>query len=161
MDGKRAAKSGDADGPDGVAAGTSAKTDPTPYAVISTISPHVSDGEVIPHLSDVGAAIERATAKLAGRGVGVVSTPIYLSVFRANSPDLTLVDLPGITRNPVGDQPKDIYKQIKDMIYQFINPETAVILNVMPATVDFTTCEVHSLDTSERQRELAPLFAAC
>lgn len=32
-------------------------------------------------------------------------------------------------------------RQIKDMIYQFIRPETAVILNVMPATVDFPTCE--------------------
>lgn len=28
------------------------------------------------------------------------------------------------------------------MIYSFISPETAVILNVMPATVDFPTCEV-------------------
>lgn len=119
----------------------SSSSDPAPYAVISIISPNIADGEVIHNLADIGAKIEQATAKLAGRGIGVVSTPIYLSVFRAHSPDLTLVDLPGITRNPIGDQPKDIYKQIKDMIYQFITPETAVILNVMPATVDFPTCE--------------------
>lgn len=84
--------------------------DPSPYAVISIVSPNIHDGDVIHNLADVGRHIEAATAKLAGRGVGVVSTPIYLSVFRHNSPDLTLVDLPGITRNPVGDQPKDIYK---------------------------------------------------
>jgi energy-coupling factor transporter ATP-binding protein EcfA2 len=145
---KKKPSQADLDGPDGGSAPVaSGKQDPAPYAVISTVSPNINDGEIIHNLADVGTAIERATAKLAGRGIGVVSTPIYLSVFRANSPDLTLVDLPGITRNPVGDQPKDIYKQIKDMIYQFINPETAVILNVMPATVDFTTCEV-----SERER---------
>ena len=63
-----------------------------------------------------------------------MSVPILFFLFLSNSP--------GITRNPVGDQPKDIYKQIKDMIYSFISPETAVILNVMPATVDFPTCEV-------------------
>jgi len=112
-----------------------------PYAVISTKSMNVSEGEKIYNLSEVGRYIEDATAQLAGRGVGVVSTPIYLSVFRPNCPDLTLVDLPGITRNPIGDQPKDIYNMIKNMIYKFITPEASVILNVMPATVDFSTCE--------------------
>ena len=48
---------------------------------------------MIHDLSEIGARIEAATAKLAGRGIGVVATPIYLSVFRAHSPDLTLVDL--------------------------------------------------------------------
>lgn len=129
------------DGPASSPASSSSSADPAPYAVISIISPNVQDGELIHNLDEIGARVEAATAKLAGRGIGVVSTPIYLSVFRAHSPDLTLVDLPGITRNPVGDQPKDIYKQIKDMIYKFITPETAVILNVMPATVDFPTCE--------------------
>lgn len=119
---------------------SSASSDPAPYAIISITSPSPADGERI-RLADVGAKVEEMTARLAGRGIGVVPNPIYLSVYRANSPDLTLVDLPGITRNPVGDQPRDIYQQIKAMIYQFIQPETAVILNVMPATVDFPTCE--------------------
>ena len=82
------------------------------YAIISIVSPAPSDGEVIYDLSQIGTKVEQAQAKLAGRGIGVVSKPIYLSVFRAYSPDLTLVDLPGITRNPVGDQPKDIYQSV-------------------------------------------------
>lgn len=92
------------------AAGAAGDADPAPHAVISIVSPNPADGEIIYNLAEVGNRIEAATAKLAGRGIGVVSTPIYLSVYRAHSPDLTLVDLPGITRNPVGDQPKDIYK---------------------------------------------------
>lgn len=90
-------------------------SDPAPYAIISIVSPNAYDGERIDNLADVGARIEQVTAKLAGRGIGVVAEPIYLSVFRAHSPNLTLVDLPGITRNPVGDQPRDIYAQIKSM----------------------------------------------
>jgi replication fork clamp-binding protein CrfC len=56
-------------------------------------------------------------------------------------PDLTMVDIPGITRVPVHDQPDNIYDQIKDIIMDYITPEDSIILNVLPATVDFTTCE--------------------
>jgi GTP-binding protein EngB required for normal cell division len=112
-----------------------------PYAIIG-LSPVGSTGEErISDLSQVGHKIESYTSKLAGKNAGVSNQAIYLSVYRYNSPDLTLVDLPGITRNPIGDQPKDIYKQIVDMIYSYIQPEESVILNVMPATVDFPTCE--------------------
>jgi len=111
------------------------------YAIISIVSPSPQDGETIYDLSQVGPMVEAAQRKLAGHGVGVVAKPIYLSVFRPYSPDLTLIDLPGLCRVPIGDQPKDIYHQIKAMIMHYITPETAVILNVMPATVDFATCE--------------------
>ncbi|GJP35546.1 hypothetical protein CLOM_g20052 [Closterium sp. NIES-68] len=67
--------------------------------------------------------------------------PITLQVKRSGLPDLTLVDLPGITRVPVEDQPKDIYNQVKAMIMHYITPEESVILNVLAAEVDFSTCE--------------------
>lgn len=56
-------------------------------------------------------------------------------------PDLTLVDLPGITRVSVNGQPRTIYEQISRMIMKYIKPEESIILNVLPATVNFTTCE--------------------
>jgi hypothetical protein len=52
-----------------------------------------------------------------------------------------MVDLPGITRVPVHGQPDNIYDQIKDIIMEYITPEESIILNVLSATVDFTTCE--------------------
>ncbi|KAL1330245.1 hypothetical protein HN51_047419 [Arachis hypogaea] len=55
--------------------------------------------------------------------------------------NLTMVDLPGITRVPVHGQPENIYDQIKDIIMEYIRPEESIILNVLSATVDFTTCE--------------------
>ncbi|XP_057747158.1 threonine synthase, chloroplastic-like [Arachis stenosperma] len=55
--------------------------------------------------------------------------------------NLTVVDLPGITRVPVHGEPENIYVQIKDIIMEYIRPEESIILNVLSAIVDFTTCE--------------------
>ncbi|KAG2317145.1 hypothetical protein Bca52824_020267 [Brassica carinata] len=52
-----------------------------------------------------------------------------------------MVDLPGITRVPVKGQPENIYEQISGMIMKYIKPQESIILNVLSATVDFTTCE--------------------
>ena len=41
---------------------------------------------------------------------------LFLRVFSPNLPDFTIVDLPGITRNPHPGQDENIEQQIKDMI---------------------------------------------
>ena len=46
---------------------------------------------------------------------------------------MTLVDLPGITRVPVGDQPNDIERQVREMVLEYIRAPTCVILAVTPA----------------------------
>lgn len=38
---------------------------------------------------------------MAGSEKGISSDPITCTVFSATVPDLTLIDLPGITKNPV------------------------------------------------------------
>lgn len=85
--------------------------------------------------------ISTATEEIAGSGKGISKTPLTLIVKKNGVPDLTMVDLPGITRVPVKDQPEDIYDQIKDIIMEHIKPEESIILNVLSATVDFPTCE--------------------
>ena len=55
--------------------------------------------------------------------------------------NLTLIDLPGLTKVPVGDQPADIEYQIKDMILQFISRESCLILAVTPANADLATSD--------------------
>jgi len=47
----------------------------------------------------------------------------------------------GITRNPVGEQSKTIYEDIVKLINHYIEPPTAVVLHVIPSSVDFTTSE--------------------
>ncbi|KAM5551523.1 hypothetical protein ABKV19_026389 [Rosa sericea] len=97
----------------------------------------------VEHTDEVNIAddIVNATNVIAGGGKGISNTPLTLLVKKNGVPDLTMVDLPGITRVPVHGQPEDIYDQIKDMIMEYIKPEESIILNVLSATVDFTTCE--------------------
>ena len=85
--------------------------------------------------------IVKATNSIAGGGKGISNTPLTLLVKKNGVPDLTMVDLPGITRVPVHGQPENIYDQIKHMIMEYIKPEESIILNVLSATVDFSTCE--------------------
>ncbi|CAI2360447.1 unnamed protein product [Moneuplotes crassus] len=59
--------------------------------------------------------IIRETCRVCGDNKGVSTDPIFLKIFSNNVINLTLVDLPGITKNPVGDQPKDIEKQINTL----------------------------------------------
>ncbi|VFR02838.1 unnamed protein product [Cuscuta campestris] len=82
-----------------------------------------------------------ATDEIAGRGKGISHTPLTLTVKKNGVPDLTMVDLPGITRVPVHGQPEDIYEQISNIIMEYITPEESIILNVLSANVDFSTCE--------------------
>ncbi|CAN6295694.1 unnamed protein product [Urochloa humidicola] len=89
----------------------------------------------------VADAINAATAEIAGDGKGISDAPITLVVRKRGVPDLTLVDLPGITRVPVQGQPDDIYDQIAKIIKDYIAPKESIILNVLSATVDFPTCE--------------------
>lgn len=52
-----------------------------------------------------------------------------------------MIDLPGLTKVAVGDQPVDIEQQIKEMLFQFITKETCLILAVTPANTDLATSD--------------------
>ena len=66
---------------------------------------------------------------------------LYLFDFDTVVLDLTLVDLPGMTKVAVGDQPVDIERQIKDMLYQFITRENCLILAVTPGNSDLANSD--------------------
>ncbi|CAD6202988.1 unnamed protein product [Miscanthus lutarioriparius] len=101
-----------------------------------------SNGRVVTTTeANVADAINAATAEIAGSGKGISDAPITLVVRKRGVPDLTLVDIPGITRVPVQGQPEDIYDQIAKIIKEYIAPKESIILNVLSATVDFPTCE--------------------
>lgn len=59
--------------------------------------------------------------------------------------NLTLIDLPGLTKVPIGDQPADIEHQIKSMIMQFIKRESCLILAVTPANTDLANSDALKL----------------
>lgn len=59
--------------------------------------------------------------------------------------NLTLVDLPGMTKVPIGDQPLDIEHQIRSMILQFIKRDNSLILAVTPANTDLANSDALKL----------------
>ncbi|KAI3960509.1 hypothetical protein MKW98_003008 [Papaver atlanticum] len=91
--------------------------------------------------ASISEAISSATDEITGDGKCISNTPLTLVVKKKGVPDLTMVDLPGITRVPVHGQPEDIYEQINNIIMEYIKPKESIILNVLSATVDFPTCE--------------------
>ena len=55
--------------------------------------------------------------------------------------NLTLVDLPGMTKVPVGDQPPDIEIMIRSMLLQFITKPNCLVLAVSPANSDLANSD--------------------
>lgn len=85
--------------------------------------------------------IEAETDKLTGSNKGVSNKPIRLKIYSPHVLNLTLVDLPGMTRIPVGDQPPDIEKQIRSMILEYISNPNAIILSVSAANTDLANSD--------------------
>ncbi|XP_054844216.1 dynamin-1-like protein isoform X3 [Eublepharis macularius] len=85
--------------------------------------------------------IENETERISGNNKGISPEPIHLKIFSPNVVNLTLVDLPGMTKVPVGDQPKDIEVQIRELILRFISNPNSIILAVTAANTDMATSE--------------------
>lgn len=90
---------------------------------------------------DIRKEIEAETERMSGNNKGISPEPINLKIFSHRVVNLTLVDLPGITKVPVGDQPFDIEQQIKELILNYISNPNSIILAVTPANTDFATSE--------------------
>ncbi|XP_037619569.1 dynamin-2-like isoform X3 [Sebastes umbrosus] len=90
---------------------------------------------------EVRQEIEAETDRITGSNKGISSIPINLRVYSPNVLNLTLIDLPGMTKVAVGDQPHDIEFQIRDMLMQFITKESCLILAVTPANMDLANSD--------------------
>ncbi|XP_069616812.1 interferon-induced GTP-binding protein Mx1-like [Ranitomeya imitator] len=101
--------------------------------------------------SAVEAEVRRAQDIVAGTGKGISQDLITLEIISPNIPDLTLIDLPGITRIALPNQPQDIGRQIKQIIRNYITKQETINLAVVPCNVDIATTEV-----LEMAREVDP-----
>ncbi|XP_060908217.1 dynamin-2-like isoform X4 [Labrus mixtus] len=90
---------------------------------------------------EVRQEIEAETERITGSNKGISPVPINLRVYSPNVLNLTLIDLPGMTKVAVGDQPHDIEHQIRDMLLQFITKESCLILAVTPANTDLANSD--------------------
>lgn len=87
--------------------------------------------------------IEELTDKKAGLKKNIIDDPIILTIKSHTCPDLTVVDLPGITRIRLKDseQGEDIEKVTKGMAERYCKDPLTIILAVISANTDITTSE--------------------
>ncbi|XP_049417776.1 dynamin-3 isoform X4 [Epinephelus fuscoguttatus] len=98
-------------------------------------------GKKFVDFEEVRAEIELETDRITGSNKGISPIPINLRVYSPHVLNLTLIDLPGMTKVAVGDQPVDIEHQIRDMLLQFITKESCLILAVTPANTDLANSD--------------------
>lgn len=85
--------------------------------------------------------ISNETDRMSGTNKGICPEPISLRIYSPKVLSLTLVDLPGMTKVPVGDQPSDIEIQIRDLCTQYISNPNCIILALTAANTDMATSE--------------------
>lgn len=89
--------------------------------------------------------IVRDTDRITGRNRGIDPTPIHLKIFSPHILSLTVVDLPGMAKVAVGDQPQDIEEQIRIMCMKYISNPNAIILAVTAANQDIANSDALQL----------------
>ncbi|KAI2621057.1 Dynamin central region-domain-containing protein [Hypoxylon sp. NC1633] len=106
---------------------------------------HHVPGRRFTDFGDVKREIENETSRVAGNNKGINRQPINLKIYSPHVLNLTLVDLPGLTKVPIGDQPADIEKQTRTLISEYIAKPNSIILAVSPANVDIVNSEALKL----------------
>ena len=76
-----------------------------PWAIFSEEIP----GKKFYDMEEVKNNINGLTDKVCGNNKGIVDKPIVLNVYSHTCPDLTLIDLPGITLIPIAGQAENIF----------------------------------------------------
>lgn len=97
--------------------------------------------KIFTDFDEIRREIEAETDRTTGSNKGISAVPINLRIHSPKVLNLTLVDLPGLTKVPVGDQPADIETQIRDMILTFIRQDSCLILAVTAANQDLATSD--------------------
>lgn len=103
------------------------------------------EGKKLTDFDEIRAEIQNETQRTAGKNKGISHIPINLCIYSPNVLNLTLVDLPGITKIAVGDQPPNIEALVRNMIVEYIREENCLILAVSEANVDLERSEALKL----------------
>lgn len=81
------------------------------------------------------------TDRETGRSKQISSVPIHLSIYSPNVVNLTLIDLPGLTKVAVEGQPDSIVQDIENMVRSYIEKPNCIILAISPANQDLATSD--------------------
>ncbi|KAK1364230.1 Phragmoplastin [Heracleum sosnowskyi] len=95
--------------------------------------------------------ISDETDRETGRSRAISTVPIYLSIYSPNVVNLTLIDLPGLTKVAIDGQSESIVQDIENMVRSYIEKPNCIILAVSPANQDLATS-----DAIKMSREVDP-----
>ena len=90
---------------------------------------------------DIRKEIEAETDRMAGANKGICPEPINLKIYSKSVVNLTLIDLPGITKVPVGEQPEDIEGYVRQLVLKYTCNPNSIIFAVVTANADMATSE--------------------
>ncbi|EAX98164.1 Dynamin central region family protein [Trichomonas vaginalis G3] len=108
-------------------------------------------GQIFTDFNAINEEIVNETDRVTGTGKNVSPKPISLRLWSNKVLNLTLVDLPGITKVAVGDQPQSIVQEIYDMVKSFAIKPNCLILAITPANQDLANS-----DSLKLAREVDP-----
>ncbi|XP_065879071.1 phragmoplastin DRP1E-like [Euphorbia lathyris] len=89
--------------------------------------------------------IQDETDKVTGKSKQISPVPIHLSIYSSNVVNLTLIDLPGLTKVAVEGQPESIVKDIENMVHSYVEKPNCLILAITPANQDIATSDAIKL----------------
>ncbi|KAJ8625984.1 hypothetical protein MRB53_019291 [Persea americana] len=89
--------------------------------------------------------IQDETDRMTGRSKQISPIPIHLSIYSPNVVNLTLIDLPGLTKVAVEGQPESIVQDIENMVRSYVEKPNSIILAISPANQDIATSDAIKL----------------
>ncbi|KAI3743881.1 hypothetical protein L1987_56948 [Smallanthus sonchifolius] len=89
--------------------------------------------------------IQDETDRITGKSKQISPIPIHLSIYSPNVVNLTLIDLPGLTKIAVEGQPESIVEDIEKMVRTYVEKPNSIILAISPANQDIATSDAMKL----------------
>ncbi|XP_020114797.1 dynamin-related protein 1E-like [Ananas comosus] len=89
--------------------------------------------------------IQDETDRLTGKSKQISPMPIHLSIYSPHVVNLTLIDLPGLTKVAVEGQPDSIVEDIENMVRSYVEKPNCIILAISPANQDIATSDAIKL----------------
>ncbi|MFQ6637425.1 hypothetical protein Gotur_013940 [Gossypium turneri] len=85
------------------------------------------------------------TDRITGKTKQISNIPIHLSIYSPNVVNLTLIDLPGLTKVAVEGQSETIVEDIENMVRTYVEKPNCIILAISPANQDIATSDAIKL----------------
>ncbi|XP_020204896.1 dynamin-related protein 1C [Cajanus cajan] len=85
--------------------------------------------------------ISDETDRITGKTKAISNIPIQLSIYSPHVVNLTLIDLPGLTKVAVEGQSETIVQDIESMVRSYVEKPNCIILAISPANQDIATSD--------------------